>query len=70
MKMDLFPKNNDDLVLIELTSHQPDLQGFVRCLMPGDPNIDDVVQQTTLVIWRKRSGFKPGTDFRAWTNAW
>ena len=64
--MELFPKSNDDLVLIELTRHQPDLQGFVRCLMPGDPSIDDVVQQTNLVMWRKRAGFKPGTDFRAW----
>lgn len=64
--MQLFPKNNDDLVLIELTGNQPDLQGFVRCLMPGDPGVDDVVQQTNLVVWRKRSSFKPGTDFRAW----
>lgn len=64
--MDLFRKNNDDLVLIELTGNQPDLQGFVHCLMPGDPGVDDVVQQTNLVVWRKRSSFRPGTDFRAW----
>ncbi len=61
-----FPKSIDDLVLIELTGNQPDLQGFIRCLMPGDPGVDDVVQQTNLVVWRKRSHFKPGTDFRAW----
>jgi len=38
----------------------------VRCLMPGDPGVDDVVQLTNLVVWKKRSQFKPGTDFRAW----
>lgn len=60
------PQNHDDLVLIELTGNQPDLRGFVRCLMPGDPGVDDVVQLTNLVIWKKRALFKPGTDFRAW----
>ena len=64
--MNILPQNNDQLVLIELTGNQPDLQGFVRCLMPGDPGVDDVVQLTNLVIWKKRSNFKPGTDFRAW----
>lgn len=51
---------------MELTRHQPDLHGFVRSLMPGDPNFEDVVQQANLVGWRKRKDFKPGTDFRAW----
>lgn len=57
---------NDKLVLSELTRHQPDLQAFVRVLMPGDPSVDDVVQQTNLVVWNKRSVFIPGSDFRAW----
>lgn len=64
--MKLFSKSSDDLVLIELTSHQADLRGFVRCLMPGDPSMDDIVQQTNLVVWRKRASFRAGTDFRAW----
>lgn len=65
-EMDDVRRNHDDLVLIELTGNQPDLHGFVRCLMPGDPGVDDVVQLTNLVVWKKRSHFKPGTDFRAW----
>lgn len=64
--MGLFSTRRDDFVLIELTSHQPDLQAFVRSLMPGDASADDVVQQANLVVWRKRSSFKQGTDFRSW----
>lgn len=65
-QMGLFSTRRDDFVLIELTSHQPDLHAFVRSLMPGDASADDVVQQANLVVWRKRSTFKQGTDFRSW----
>jgi RNA polymerase sigma-70 factor (ECF subfamily) len=56
----------DDRTLIHLTNHQPDLRAFVHSLMPGDPGVDDVVQQANLVVWRKRSAFKEGTNFLAW----
>lgn len=49
-QMGLFSTRRDDLVLIELTSHQPDLQAFVRSLMPGDASAADVVQQANLVV--------------------
>lgn len=49
-----------------LTRHQPDLLAFVISLMPGDPEVSDVVQKTNLVLWSKRGQFAPGTDFRAW----
>ena len=66
LRMGLFGTRIDDLVLVELTNHQPDLSAFVRSLLPGDPGVDDVVQQTNLVVWRKRGTFKAGSDFRAW----
>jgi RNA polymerase sigma-70 factor (ECF subfamily) len=49
-----------------LTRHQPDLLAFVISLMPGDPDVSDVVQKTNLVLWTKRALFTIGTDFRAW----
>jgi RNA polymerase sigma-70 factor (ECF subfamily) len=64
--MGLFGTRKDDVVLVELTNHQPDLSAFVRALLPGDPGADDVVQQTNLVVWRKRGSFRPSSDFRAW----
>jgi RNA polymerase sigma-70 factor (ECF subfamily) len=34
--------------------------------MPGTDGVDDVLQETNLVLWEKRKTFKPGTNFRAW----
>lgn len=50
----------------QLTRHQPAIHSFLTSLMPGDPNIDDVLQQANLTMWRKRGDFAPGTNFRAW----
>ncbi|MCB1134019.1 MAG: sigma-70 family RNA polymerase sigma factor [Verrucomicrobiae bacterium] len=65
--MPFFSSNKqDDIVLVELTKHQADLNAFVRSLMPGDPGADDVIQHANLVVWKKRRSFNLGTDFRAW----
>jgi RNA polymerase sigma-70 factor (ECF subfamily) len=35
--------------------------------MPGDAAAHDVVQQANATLWRKRSEFVSGTNFKAWT---
>ncbi len=57
---------DDDRFVADLTAEQVALQGFIQSLMPGDPAVDDVLQRTNLTLWRKRSDFTPGTNFRAW----
>lgn len=49
-----------------LTGHQADLWGFLLSLMPGHPDVADVLQKTNVVLWTKREQFTPGTDFKAW----
>ncbi|WP_193213404.1 sigma-70 family RNA polymerase sigma factor [Luteolibacter marinus] len=49
-----------------LTMHQADLWAFLISLMPGHPDVGDVLQQTNIVLWKKQSQFRPGSDFRAW----
>jgi RNA polymerase sigma-70 factor (ECF subfamily) len=49
-----------------LTSHQPALHAFLTSLLPGESAIDDILQQTNLVLWEKRADFQPGTNFKAW----
>lgn len=56
----------EERFVADLTAHQPALQAFIASLMPGDPSVDDVLQATNLTLWRKRDGFTPGTNFRAW----
>ena len=45
------------------------LYGFVISLVPNWSDVDDIVQETTSVMWAKFDEFKPGTDFSAWALA-
>ena len=57
---------SDAAFVTELTNHQGDLWAFLCSLMPGHPDVADVLQNTNMVLWRKQSQFTPGTNFRAW----
>lgn len=46
--------------------HEPVLRSFVRPLVPTWDDLDEVIQQTCVVLWRKFGDFEPGTDFLAW----
>jgi RNA polymerase sigma-70 factor (ECF subfamily) len=50
----------------KIASHQAGLHAFIISLMPGTDGVDDVLQETNLVLWEKRKTFKAGTNFRAW----
>jgi len=39
---------------------------YVRSLVPNHADVDDILQQTNMVLWRKFDEFQPGTSFRAW----
>lgn len=47
-------------------AHEARLRGFVRSLLPSWTDVDEVMQETGLVAWRKFSGFERGTSFMAW----
>ena len=52
-----------------LVAHEPHLRGFLRALLPAWDDVDEVMQQTSLVAWRKFAQFEPGTNFMAWAAA-
>lgn len=62
-------KNDDSQIVGLLTEYQMSLVVYVRSLMPGDPSANDVVQQANARIWEKRSEFRLGSNFRAWSFA-
>lgn len=64
--MRLFSGKFDDDIVAKIAASQAELSGYVQSLMPGDPSAADVVQRTNIVVWKKRSGFLAGTNFRAW----
>jgi RNA polymerase sigma-70 factor (ECF subfamily) len=49
-----------------LLEHEGRVRGFIRGLVPTWNDVDEVVQQASLVAWRKFSQFDPRTNFGTW----
>ena len=49
-----------------LVDHEPRLRSYLRGLLPAWPDVDEVVQNASLVAWRKFSEFERGTNFGGW----
>ncbi|MEN9018989.1 MAG: sigma-70 family RNA polymerase sigma factor [Verrucomicrobiaceae bacterium] len=66
----LFRKKDDPAelqVYVKLmTKHQGNLRAFIISLMPGSPDVADVLQEANAVLWQKRDRFEHGTNFLAW----
>ena len=59
--------DGDETRFVQLiTDHQNLIRNFIISLLPGAPGVDDVIQATNAVIWRKRESFTPDSNFRAW----
>jgi len=50
----------------ELLQHEARARGFLHGLLPSWDDVDDVLQETSLVAWRKFAQFEPGTSFLNW----
>ena len=59
------PDTEEDFVQL-LVSHQSALLAFILALLPGHPEMNDVVQEVNASLWKKRSEFEMGTNFKAW----
>ena len=47
-----------------VTRHQAAICGYIRSIAPG-LNVDDVLQETNIVLWEKADTFQRGTNFKA-----
>ena len=61
--------SSDPEFVTQLTEHQGVLQAFLISLVPGSPEVDDILQRANLVLWDKRAQFEPGTSFKSWAMA-
>lgn len=50
----------------ELTKAQGRIRAFIVSLMPGSPDVGDVLQETNLTLWKSHTRFRPGSNFLAW----
>lgn len=46
--------------------HRSQLFGYALSLLGNRSDAEDVVQQTTVILWEKRDQYTPGTYFLAW----
>lgn len=62
------PEENQrhNLFLRSFTTHDAAIRAYVRRLVPSRADADDVMQEVSLVLWKKFDSFRDGADFRAW----
>ena len=51
-------KGDNSLFVGDLTSHQGAILGYLNTLLPGDPEVADIAQRTSITLWEKRHEFK------------
>ena len=56
----------DDFIQL-FTAHQSSFRrAYVLSLVPRWSDAEEIVQQCSLILWKKFSQFRPGTNFFAW----
>ena len=48
------------------TKNEQNLRRFLRSLLPSWEGVDEVLQETALVLWRKIEHYDPSTEFIKW----
>ena len=49
-----------------LIANRHRIYGFIYSLVHNHPGAEDLMQEVSMVLWRKFGQFEPGTDFAAW----
>lgn len=62
------PAGSLDEFMRELARHQGRLRGLIRCLLFNWQDVEDVWQDTNVLLLRKAADYRPGTDFWAWSS--
>ncbi len=52
----------------DINSVQSRLKSYLFASVGNSADADDVLQETNLVLWRKREDFQQGTSFWAWSH--
>ena len=58
--------NKHEQYLRLLMLNDRNIYSYILAMVPNVNDADDIMQETTIVMWRKFDDFKPGMDFVAW----
>ena len=53
-----------------LMGSQQRVFSYILTLLPNVADAQDVLQETSIVLWRRLAEYEPGTDFTAWASGW
>ena len=59
-------EQHDDQFINQLTGCQDSLYAYVLTLIPNPESARDILQETNVVLWRRRGDFEPGTSYNTW----
>ena len=57
---------NSDAFVKMFISHQRQIYAFIGSLLPHQAELDDIYQQTCLLLWQKRDQYDPNRPFLPW----
>ena len=60
------PTDATEAYLRLLAQHERWLAGYVYSLVPRAADVDDILQEVKVTMWRNFAQFEAGTNFRAW----
>ncbi len=60
------PKTAEETLIGLITRHQGALRAYIYSLLPDPALVDDILQETNLVLWRKADEFDPARPFMPW----
>jgi RNA polymerase sigma-70 factor, ECF subfamily len=60
------PSLSSDDFMERFVAAQAQVYGYIATLLPNRADADDLFQQTSMVLWRKRESYDPSRDFRSW----
>lgn len=58
-------EKTEDFISLLMANHQR-IYAFILTLIANTNDADDIMQETTTIMWRKYSDFQPGSNFVAW----
>jgi RNA polymerase sigma-70 factor (ECF subfamily) len=65
--MESIEETDDGEVFVRLLmENEPSVRSFLRGLLPGWNDVDEVIQSASLIAWRKFDQFERGTAFGGW----
>lgn len=57
---------DSDQFMERFVAAQSQVYGYIAMLLPNRADADDLFQQTSLVLWRKRDRYDPSRQFLSW----